>query len=412
MRLLPPAVVVALLACSAPTSARVILPDAAEWVDHGAILTATGIEGDWNREFAGFAPCALLVHDGRYYLYYIGSDGDRTADAGPRHRALGVAHCAVESGCRTAADWVDHPGNPILEHLPSIGQGGEWGEEEGIFTCAVAVDEPWIHLYYGAMTNVGHPESVSDDVMVVSSTDPLSFPDGVGGTVVIDHLDQRVWGWGDELDPLGVWQSFGTWHLFYSVGAGVDPVHQWALGHASGPAFDQMTAFEPVLDDPEAVQGGMDPSVIGPSLLAVVMDKPLVGGGDPRQLVHTLDADRPGSLRLVQAYTFPEVRHQVTLLDEAADQWLMAYRNDVANPPWNTGSVIGLKTAPVRGRSGWNPGQCGTGPAVLLALAGAGMLRRMRRRGATGSPSGREFSGACGSPSSVDTRQGSTRGRP
>jgi hypothetical protein len=343
-----------LLLAASVASAEVQIPAQADWTDHGAILRATKRSGDWNREFAGFAPCGVVKRGGRYYLYYIASDGDRGADGGPRHRALGVASCRVRKGCTKRSHWKDNRDNPVLRHLPSIAVGGEWGEEEGIFTCAVARQGRRIHLYYGAMTNAGSPESVVDDVKVVTSKDPLAFPDGLSGATVLDHADPQVWGSGDEIDPLGVWRSGSVWSLYYSVGSGFNPPVLWGLGLATGPDFDTMTSTQGLINGQVAVQGGMDGSNrVSPTHRALFMDQPVGSEGSPQQAVYLVSDESPSDLgEPVATYTFRKVRHQVTFLDERRGRWLMFYRNHGFDKQWKTGGAIRLKTAPVVGISG------------------------------------------------------------
>jgi len=203
------------------TAVPVVYPEQGDWVDQGNIITA--VNGTWEKRLDGISPCTVVKKDGTYFLYYIGADGDR-GDGGPAHRKLGVA---------TSTDglaWTKYSGNPIISWNPN----GPSADEEGIFSAAAMLDGNEIVLFYGAMTGTGG--SVSADVEVVTSTDGFSFG---SSTTVIDHADNSVWGFGDELYPIAAFKHNGQWHIYY-----LGP--NWDIGLATGPSKTNMTATQQV----------------------------------------------------------------------------------------------------------------------------------------------------------------------
>ena len=119
---------------------QISIPKDSDWTDEGTVLEKGG-PGSWELRLGGaISPGAMVKKNGTYFLYYIGANGDRSSDKGPRHRALGVA---------TSMDgihFVKHTGNPIIKFLP------HHNEEEGIFSVATMIDtDGTVLLFYGAM---------------------------------------------------------------------------------------------------------------------------------------------------------------------------------------------------------------------------------------------------------------------
>jgi hypothetical protein len=163
----------------------------------------------------------VVKKDGVYFLYYIGADGDRSTDGGPRHRALGVA--TSKDGIR----FEKHSGNPIIKFLPNN------NEEEGVFSAAATLDATGnILLYYGAM-DAGSQYStwVTSDVRLAVSRDGFQFTD-MG--IALSYRDKSVWGYGDELFPVGSFQSDGIWHVYYIAKSGVRRFLSYVTGTGMG----------------------------------------------------------------------------------------------------------------------------------------------------------------------------------
>jgi len=201
------------------TGGAINIPKDAEWTGRGIVLPAGG-SGSWDVRLTGaLSPCTVVKKDGTYFLYYIGADGNRSTDGGPRHRALGVARS--EDGVH----FTKYSGNPILTYLPHN------NEEEGIFSAGAFLDDNGeIVLYYSAL-DAGSSTSttVDSDVRLAVSSNGLNFTDKGD---VLSHADSKVWGYGDELFPVGAFRE-GSTHYVYYIAKGYGGVY-WDLALAQG----------------------------------------------------------------------------------------------------------------------------------------------------------------------------------
>lgn len=201
------------------TGNEINVPKDADWMSHGVVLSAGG-SGSWDVRLTGaLSPCTVVKKDGIYFLYYIGADGNRSFDGGPRHRALGVA--TSKDGLR----FTKYSGNPILTYLPHN------NEEEGIFSAGAFLDDNGeIILYYSAL-DAGSSTSttVDSDVRLAISNNGLDFVDKGD---VLSHADSKVWGYGDELFPVGAFREGSTYHVYY-IAKGYGGAY-WDLALARG----------------------------------------------------------------------------------------------------------------------------------------------------------------------------------
>lgn len=260
---------------------EVKVPANADWTDHGIVLS----EGSgWDKRFYGaLSPCSVVKKDGTYFLYYIGAEGDRSSDGGPRRRALGVA---------TSSDglhFTKYGGNPILRYLPHN------NEEEGIFSAAAFLDvNGEIVMYYSAL-DAGSPTStlVDSDIRLAISSNGLNFADKGD---VISHADSKVWGHGDELFPVGTFREGNTWYLYYiAKGHGA----YWDLGLAQGSSRTNIHGnTQHVLTS--TVKGGCDPMYLSTSKIALFVSEESAG-----VRVRTASVSSPESLSSpVETYPF------------------------------------------------------------------------------------------------------------
>jgi len=97
------------------------IPQQSAWTDRGVVLSA-GSSGSWDKRLHGMiSPCSMVKKGETYFLYYLGADGDRSTDGGPRHRALGVATSS------NGIDFQKYSSNPIIKHLPHNNEEeGKW----------------------------------------------------------------------------------------------------------------------------------------------------------------------------------------------------------------------------------------------------------------------------------------------
>ena len=288
---------------------QVEIPKQSDWTDHGVVITP-GSSGTWDARLGGqISPCAVVKKNDTYFLYYIGADGDRSTDGGPRHRALGVATSTH------GITFTKHSGNPIITFLPH--NGSSWDEEEGVFSCGATLDENGnVVLYYSANTAT-NATSVVADVRLAVSSNGLDFTD-LG--VVIDHSDSSVWGGGDELSPVGTFHDNGNWYIYYiAKGSGA----MWDLGLAWGPSRDNLSNTQAVLTDGSYIIGGGDVNWLGSDKIAlfIVRDfsKWIVE-------VRTGLISSPGTLsQPVETYDFANFTHGTVFLDKELQTWFMYY---------------------------------------------------------------------------------------
>jgi hypothetical protein len=306
--------------------AEILIPKQSDWTDQGIAFT-NGPTGSWDVRLGGMiSPCTVVKKDGTYFLYYIGADGDRSTDGGPRHRALGVA---------TSTDGINfakYSGNPILTHLPHI------NEEEGIFSGGATIDNNGnISLYYGAMdAGSATSGSVDGDIRLAVSSDCFNFTE-IGD--VVSHSDSSVWGYGDELFPMGTFQANGQWYVYY-IAKGYDTHRD--LGLAWGPSADDLPNTQAVLTGSDVkIMSGGDPKWVAPDKIALFMVRR--ASSTPYIVeIRTASSNLPGQLSApVETYSFSNFGEDITFfLDKDTSTWFMYYLN-------GTEDAIRVKTAPV-----------------------------------------------------------------
>lgn len=269
-----------------------------------------GNAGDWDHILRGaISPGALIKTEHGYLLYYIGADGNRSFDEGPRHRAVGVAQSP------DLLQFTKDDRNPVLQFLPNQ-------EEEGIFSLATMVDEDGtILLYYGAMTTLeDRRDEVNCDVRLAVSRDGRSFHDR---GIVLAHDDKRVWGYGDELTPLGVIKQGDDYFLYYLVpnGKGV----KWGFAIATLQHRVDLIETRPIINSGDWVIGG---SVV-----------PLYDGSDHIAFVLSRSSDwKNGHLEIYNApkksphdlekvCELDEFLHLTAFCEPLSDNCAMVYRH-------------------------------------------------------------------------------------
>lgn len=322
------------------------IPAETEWQDLGVVITP-GKVGSWDSRLGGMiSPAAVIRKDSRYFLYYIGADGDRSTDGGPRHRALGVA---------TSSDGINfekYSANPVIRFLPYQ------NEEEGVFSAAVVVDgNKRVLMYYSSCDAGNHTsENVQCDGRLAVSENGLEFDD-MG--VVLSHSNSAVWGYGDEIFPIGVYRNDKQWFVFYiAKGAGLrwgikEYWHKflvyvglrsnafWDLGVASGVNKVQLVKTAPLPNTSNTVGGG--------SLVRLVNGKIalfLMRGFKQRVIeVRLIQPDMPQTAAtLLTSYNFNDLLHATVFYNKQSDHWLMYYLNSAANAIKLKRSV-GIETA-------------------------------------------------------------------
>jgi hypothetical protein len=302
---------------------EVKIPQISEWEEMGIVLPK-GSPGTWDARLTGMInPCAVIKKSGTYFLYYLGARGDRTTDGGPAFRALGVA---------TSSDGIHYrkyDGNPILKHLPHNNQ------EEGIFSAASSLDENGhIALHYGALW-ASNPttESVQSYIALATSIDGLNFTDR---GYIVRWNDDSVWGYGDELFPVGSYWADGKWYVYYIAKGAKEP--KWSLGLATGPSADNLPNSEGAVRQHNFFYSGGNPVLIGADKIALYIE-----AYDPRHKIEIRTASLSAPAKLsspIERYDFASpLKGQTVFLDAESGKWLMYYLA-------GDGENIRLKTAP------------------------------------------------------------------
>jgi hypothetical protein len=329
--------------------AEIQIPKQSDWTDQGVAITE-GAPGSWDVRLGGMiSPCTVVKNDGTYFLYYVGADGNRSTDGGPRHRALGVATS------KDGINFTKYSGNPILTHLPHS------NEEEGIFSGGATIDDNGnIDLYYAAL-DAGSPTSelVDSDIRLAVSSDGFNFTE-IGD--VVSHSDSSVWGYGDELFPVGAFQANGQWFVYY-IAKGYSGV-MWDLGLAWGPSADDLPNTQAVLTSGSYIIGGCDPVCVAPDKIALFV---LRDFSTRIVEIRTASSNLPEQLSgPIETYDFNGFDHMTVFLDKDAGTWLMYHQN-------GAGDAIRVKTTPV-GSDMFDTGR-GTSTSIFGTHNGTLILR-------------------------------------
>jgi len=321
----------AVLACAGAvfgaTLPEVVIPGQPEWTESGVVLEA-GSCGYWDARLYGqISPCTVIKKDGIFSLYYIGACGDRGTDGGPKDRALGVATS------RDGIHFTKYRGNPVITHQPA------GNVEEGVFSATATIGKDGgLLLYYGAIwaENVS-TEEVHCYVALAGSTDGKNFKDQ---GYALSWNDPSVWGYGDEIFPLGACYANDRYNVYYGAKG---TAGAWKLGVATGARRDKLTHTRVVLTEGQII-GGCDPVFISEDRIALFIVHDF-----ERNYIEVRTADIKAPERLsdpVETYYMfpPHYRHTAVYLDRDRKKWFMYQATDRASD----GNQIVVRTAPMR----------------------------------------------------------------
>ena len=292
------------------------IPSQNDW-SYKKTVIQPGPRGSWDCRLEGMiSPCAMVKKNNTFFLYYIGSDGERRyphTDKGPRHRALGVATSS------DGLNFTKYSGNPIVQYSPT------GNDEEGVFSAGVVLDDNGdVVIYYGAMKSPSASSTVvSSDVRVITSHDGFRF---INDTKVLSHTDSGVWGYGDELFPLGALKHNGIWYVYYTVVAsGI----RWVLGVAWGNSKSNLSNSKEFYKSFYYVKGGCDPVPLNSTEFAMFIGQD--DGNDNEHIkVKTVKySDPTKALSTVETYYMDTCSGHVVFYDN--QKWVMYYRKDEDN---------------------------------------------------------------------------------
>jgi len=321
----------AVLACAGAVFGAILpevaIPEQSHWTESGVVLES-GSSGFWDARLYGqISPCTVVKKDGMFYLYYVGACGDRGTDGGPKDRALGLATS------RDGIHFTKYSGNPIITHQPA------GNVEEGVFSAAATTGKDGgLLLYYGAVwAENALTEEVHCHIALAGSDDGKGFKDY---GYVLPWNDPSVWGYGDEIFPLGTYYADGRYNVYYGAKGRVGA---WKLGIATGPRRDKLTHTRVVLTEGQII-GGCDPVFISEDKIALF----IVYDFEKNYIeVRTADVKAPERLSdPVETYHMfpPHYRHTAVCLDRDRKKWFMYQATDRASD----GNQIVVRTAPMR----------------------------------------------------------------
>src|SRR3989338_2414347 len=316
--------------CQAPPS-TIVIPDQADWRDGGTVLSK-GVQGSWDYRMEGaLSPATVIKKGSTYYLYYIAASGSRSCpphcDNGPANRSLGVA--TSTDGIR----FTKYSGNPIIRYQPN------GNEEEGLFSAGSTLDVNGDILLYYSACNAGSrfSTSVTCDGYVARSSNGLNFGAQSTHTRVLSHSNSNLWGYGDEIFPIGAFYANSNYYVYYITKNGGSI--SWDLGVAWGTSFNNLGQSSSVITSETEIRGGGDPIKIDANNYAMFLVR------DPNNFVTEARKFSSTNFRTlgtpVEIYDMNDVIVNTILYDTSTSTWFMYYLNgDVP-----VGTRIGVKTA-------------------------------------------------------------------
>ncbi len=318
-----PFLLIIILTLSSVSHAEILIPERGDWSPQREIIgLRLGPQGSWDDSLPGaITPCTLVKLSGTYYLYYIGSDGKRDHDKGPAHRKLGLATSS------NGIDFTKYDGNPILSWSPSN------NVEEGLFGAKAVLIDGRIYLYINTVsTKNATTDQVWADVHLVTSSDGKHFSEP---TLVLDHSNSNVIGYGDELGPTGIMYKDGKWSLYYFA-KGLR-VTDWQLCLATGDSPTSFTSTRQLLEEKRFFGTGGDIHQLSDDKILMFFQK---RNNWKRIEAYTAPADFPDQLSKTRTWNDFARQGGITIfLDKSAGKWFLYNRE---------GSKTFVRMAPIR----------------------------------------------------------------
>ncbi len=307
-------------------SAIISIPSRDDWSAPEEIIGLhLGPDGSWDDFTPGaITPCTMVKLSGTYYLYYIGSDGKRDHDDGPAHRKLGLATSS------NGIDFTKYEGNPLLSWSPMN------NDEEGIFGAKALLIDGKIYLYINTISaKNASTDQVWADVHLLTSTDGKHFSKP---TLVLDHSNADIIGYGDELGPTGILYNDGKWTLYYyAKGIGMA---SWGLCLATGNSPLSFGNTKSLIDEKSFFGTGGDVQHLSNSKIAIFFQK---RSDWSRIEIYTALIENPDKLTKVKTWEgFAYEEGMTVFLDKRAGKWFMYMRR------FSEGSKMFVRTAAVK----------------------------------------------------------------
>jgi hypothetical protein len=281
----------------------ITIPTLIDWQD-STVAFSHGSEGEWDHYLWGGFANSLIKKDNRYYLYYQGSPSYDNQCESVSHRGIGVA---------TSTDgihWIKSQNNPV------ISWSNQGSIEEGAVSSAVWLGKDGkVYVYYGA--NTGSGCTVSTNARLAVSEDGEHFQE-LGE--VLSASDPNVWGFGDEIFPVGAYSYENRWYLYY-IPNGVSLSRK--LGIAVGDTYNNFTNTMGLNNATISSWGPVSTIVRGSD--AVLITNP--GSADGLINIYRFSAENPSVIRFHASYTLPECRQSSLIFESSEEHWMMSCRD-------------------------------------------------------------------------------------
>jgi hypothetical protein len=275
------------------------LPDTTDWHNLG-ISIEEGIDGEWDRYIWGGFANSLIKKGNTYYHFYQGSPSYDTSCESVAYRAIGVATST------DAVNWTKYAGNPVISWTD------KGSIEEGAVSSAIWVgSDGRFYIDYGA--NSGSGCTVNANGRLAVSDDGFTFTD-LGQ--VISQSDPNVWGSGDEIFPVGVYEYQGMWNVFY-IPNGVSNSRN--LGVISGDSPTSLSISEGVNGGKLPAWGPVSTFLNGTSSLLFVNEP----GPNLPIKAYRFNPDAPSALSLEKTYSFDDCALASVIFEPEHERWLM-----------------------------------------------------------------------------------------
>lgn len=305
-----------------PRFEDVAIPAAGDWTAQGEVVP-TGAGGEWDDRIDGaFNSIAVRKMGTKLYFYYVGADGTRSFDDGPRHRAMGYA--TSTDGLTFTKD-SEGVGNPLVTYRPSNAQ------EEGIFSGGLTKVGGTFYAWLAGMEETSG-QNVDSSGDLYTSTDGLSWSEDT-----LNLIDPNGSAIGDDENfPIAAYEYQGSWNVFY-IAKGVGASWDLSIAEGNGPA---------TLTTHTNIQPGAWDTKAGGGVIKKNDDTYLLAVSDTWDVrVFSFDPSDPTTLTQQDTWaraTFDSLMKEwVLYLDRNLDKWFIY---------WNTGDDadgIEAATAPV-----------------------------------------------------------------
>jgi hypothetical protein len=282
------------------------LPEQHHWIDQG-IAFYEGSEGEWDRYLWGAFANSLIKKDGKYFLYYQGSNGYDDTCGDNSNRQIGLA--TSEDGI----NWTKSANNPV------ISWSAQGPVTEGALSSAAILElNGNVYIYYGA-------GSAHTNCLIHSSGRLSQSSDGVSFTDIGEPIPNiaPLWGNGDEIFPVGAYVNQDKWNIFY-IPNGVGKTNNRKLGVISGTSAVSLNANMSFGVNNNNLPAWGPVSIVNDGTIAYAFVND--AGTNKPVKAYSFDPNNPSTMTLRKNYVFPDCFQASIILDSDQNRWLMLCR--------------------------------------------------------------------------------------